>query len=144
MVLARFAGCCRSVWDKALARKNERLDTGMRTLSYLKLAALFKEWKAEFTFLKDAPSQALQQTLMNLDRAIKDAFDKTSPKKFPVFKMKGKHDSFRIPQGFDINSQAGMLPKIGWTCYCNSRDLRYSQKHDDQKGSRQLVRINPS
>jgi putative transposase len=39
--------------------------------------------------LADAPFQALQQTLKDLSRAIGEAFDKSNPKKFPVFKKHG-------------------------------------------------------
>jgi hypothetical protein len=34
------------------------------------------------------PKPPLQQTLKALDKAIKEALDKTNPKKFPVFKNK--------------------------------------------------------
>ena len=43
-------------------------------------------WKQEDPFLADAPSQTLQQTIKALDKAIKEACDKSNPKKFPVFK----------------------------------------------------------
>jgi len=50
---------------------------------------------------------------MNLDRAIKDAFNPKQPEKlFPVFKKKGKsRDSFRYPQGFKIDGNRIFLPK---------------------------------
>src|SRR5512139_2530456 len=100
-LLRQFAGSCRFVWNMALTLQKERLDQGERCLPYNKLALLLPEWKAEFTFLKEVHSQAIQQTLMNLDRALKDAFDKKSPKRFPTFKRKGAScDSFRYPQGF--------------------------------------------
>jgi putative transposase len=122
-LLSRYAGCCRFVWNKALALQKARLAAGERCLSYSNLAALLPEWKIEHPFLKDAPSQALQQTLMNLGKAINEAFDKKSPKRFPVFKKKGVHDSFRIPQGFEVNGQAVMIPKVGWIGYRNSQKV---------------------
>ncbi len=91
------------------------------------------EWKQATgtEFLKDVHSQVLQQTLMNLDRAMKDAFNKKSPKRFPVFKKKGQHDSFCYPQGFrvdQINSRV-FLPKIGWVSYRKSRELTGKPKN---------------
>ena len=122
-ILNRYAGCCRFVWNKALALQKARLAAGEGCLSYSKLAALLPEWKVEYPFLKEAPSQALQQILMNLGRAINEAFDKKNPKRFPVFKKKGVNDSFRIPQGFEVNGQAIMIPKVGWIGYRNSRKI---------------------
>ena len=71
--MKQFAGCCRFVWNKALALQKERFDAGERTLGYNKLALLLPSWKTDHPFLNEAPSQALQQVLMNLDRAVKDA-----------------------------------------------------------------------
>jgi transposase len=73
------------------------------------------QWKKdeETDFLETAPSQSLQQTLKNLDRALKDAFDKNQPgKRFPVFKKKGLNDSYRYPQGFKLQGNRIFLPKI--------------------------------
>ena len=48
-------------------------------------------WKQqeETTFLKEVHSQILQQKLMDLDQALQEAFDKTTPKQFPRFKKRG-------------------------------------------------------
>ncbi|MBT9170586.1 MAG: hypothetical protein DDT18_00929 [Actinobacteria bacterium] len=88
---------------------------------------MFLAWKHEeqTAFLREAPSQILQQSLKFLDKAIADAFDKKSPKGFPRFKKKGTSDSFRYPQGFkvDQNNSRVFLPKIGWIRYRKSRSL---------------------
>ena len=121
----QFSGCCRFVWNKALALQKDRLDRKESCLSYSRLASLLLEWKSdpEMSFLTDAHSQILQQTLMCLDRALKDAFDKGSRKKFPRFKKKGVHDSFRYPQGFMVRDNAVYLPKIGWVPFYKSREI---------------------
>jgi putative transposase len=131
--LRSFAGCCRLVWNKALALQKERLDNKQPPLSYPKMAAELVRWKyaTETAFLSEAPSQPLQQTLKNLDRALRDAFNKKSPKRFPSFKKKGMGDSFRYPQGFKIdegNSRL-FLPKIGWINYRNSRMMEGTAKN---------------
>ena len=99
--LRRFGGCCRLVWNKALAMQKERLDSKQSILNYPKMAGELIKWKyaPETTFLSEAPAQPLQQRLKNLDRALRDAFNKKSPKRFPRFKRKGTGDSFRYPQG---------------------------------------------
>ncbi|HSA78013.1 MAG TPA: helix-turn-helix domain-containing protein [Nitrospirota bacterium] len=81
--LNRFAGCCRFVWNKALSLQKDRLDSKKRILSYPEMAALLLAWKEEHPFLKEAPSQALQQRLMDLDKAFHEAFDPRNPKRFP-------------------------------------------------------------
>lgn len=83
MKLASIAGCNRLVWNKALAMQKERLENKEYTLSYYKMAPLLLKWKEENPFLKDCPSQSFQQTLMAQEPALKDAFNKKSPKKFP-------------------------------------------------------------
>ena len=131
MKLNQFAGCCRFVWNKALALQKERLEAGEYCLSYPDMAAKLLEWKKapDSSFLKEAPSQALQQTLMNLDKALKDAFDKKNPKRFPRFKKKGRHDSIRYPQGFKINGSRIFLPKIEWMGFFKSRSLEGQPKN---------------
>lgn len=121
--LASIAGSNRFVWNKALAHQKERLENKEYTLSYYKMALLLLEWKKEHTFLGDCPSQSLQQTLMAQERAIKDAFNKKSPKKFPMVKKKGQHDSFRYPQGIKVSDNRVFLPKIGWVGFFKSRDI---------------------
>ena len=143
-LLRQFAGSCRFVWNKALALQKERLNNGERCLAYNKLAVLLPEWKADFPFLKEIHSQPIQQTLMNLDRALKDAFDKKSPKHFPSFKRKGATaDSFRYPQGFKLDGNRVYLPKIGWVAFFNSRPIEGNPRNVtvSRKGQHWFVSI---
>jgi putative transposase len=123
--LARqYSGCQRFVWNKALAFQKELLDNKQRCLPYAKLTALLVQWKREHPFLALAPSQTLQQTLKFLDRALGDAFDPKSPKRFPVFKKKGtSRDSFRYPQGFEVKGSHVFLPKLGLVSFRKSRKI---------------------
>lgn len=121
---AMMAGCCRLVWNKALAMNLHRLEHKQWMLGYQETAFWLTLWKKteELGFLREAPSQPLQQTLKNLERAFKDGFDKTqSLKRLPRFKRKGQHDSFRYPQGFKFEGRRVYLPKIGWVSYFNAR-----------------------
>ena len=127
ILLAKFAGCCRLVWNKSLALQKELLEAGKKCVSFSQLCNQLTQWKRqeELVFLSDCHSQPLQQVLKNLDRALKEAFNKTNPKRFPRFKKKGQRDSIRYPQGFKIdqlNSRV-YLPKIGWVSYRKSREL---------------------
>jgi putative transposase len=131
--LRRMAGCRRFVWNNGLSEIKAALDSGEKRPRYAQLSAGLLPLKSTYPFLsEDAVAQALQQTLKDLDRAVKDAFDKKSPKAFPAFKRKGKStDSFRIPQGFwvdQVNSRI-KLPKLGWLRYRNSRPIMGKPKN---------------
>ena len=123
--MRRFAGSCRFVFNKALAMQQERYKAGEKKLGYASLCKSLTEWKAqsETLWLSETPSQALQQTLKNLERAYKNFFEKRAD--FPKFKKKGQSDSFRYPQGvkLDQGNSRIFLPKLGWLRYRNSRDV---------------------
>ena len=121
--LRQFAGSCRFVYNKALALNTERYINKEKRLGYSAVCALLPDWKVEHQFLSDAPAQALQQALKNLERAYTNFFKKRA--EFPAFKKKGQRESFRIPQGFEVDDTNGRvkLPKIGWMRYRKSRSI---------------------
>lgn len=129
--LARFAGSCRFVWNKALALQKERLEAGEYCIRYKTLCEHLKAWKGtdDLQWLYETHSQPLQQALKDLDRAIQDAFNKTSSKRFPRFKKKGQHDSFRYPQDFKLDDSRVFLPKIGWIQFRKSREIEGTPKN---------------
>ena len=124
--MQRFAGACRFVFNKALAWQKEQYasDPTIR-FSYTVLANLLPLWKQDpnLAWLKESPSQALQQTLKDLERAYQNFFSKRAD--FPRFKKKGQSDSYRYPQGckLDQSNSRIFLPKLGWMRYRNSRDV---------------------
>ena len=123
--LGQFAGCCRFVWNKALALQQARYANGEKHLNYAELCKLLTAWRAdsETPWLAEAPCHPLQQTLKNLDRAYVNFFEKRADK--PVFKKKGQRDSFRYPdpKGFKLDqaNKRIYLPKVGWVRYRASR-----------------------
>ena len=124
--LVRILGCSRFLWNKSLAMNLERLEKGQNLLWYQEQAWWMKLWKSseEYGFLKECPSQVLQQKLMDLERAFRDCFDRNQPlKRLPVFKKRGRGDGIRFPQGFKINNRRMFLPKIGWVGFYHSRPI---------------------
>lgn len=122
--MRQYAGCCRVVYNKALAWQSEQYQADNTfKLSYTKIANLLPQWKAELGWLKDAPSQTLQQSLKNLESSFRNYFAKRTD--FPRFKKKGASDSFRFPQGFkhEQHNHRIFLPKLGWLRYRNSREV---------------------
>lgn len=124
--MGRVAGCCRFVWNRALALQRERFLKQEKRLSYPELCRELTTWRhaPETAFLAEAPIHALQQALKDLDRAYKNFFEgRAEP---PRFKKKGAHDAFRFPdpKQFEVDDQHGRvkLPKLGWVRYRRSRE----------------------
>jgi putative transposase len=128
--MRRFAGCCRFLWNKALALEKETYEATGKRIGYNGLAGLLRDWKKadETAFLAEAHSQILQQALRDLDRAYVNFFQKRAD--LPRFKKKGVHDAFRYPQGFKLDERNSrvFLPKIGWMRYRKSRDTEGTPK----------------
>ena len=124
--MRRFAGACRFVFNKSLAWQKEQYasDPTIR-FSYTVLANLLPLWKQDpnLAWLKESPSQTLQQTLKDLERAYINFFSKRAD--FPRFKKKGQSDSYRYPQGCKLDQRNSriFLPKLGWMRYRNSREV---------------------
>ena len=125
-LMRRFAGCCRFVWNKALELEKKAYEENGKRLGYYKLAGMLKEWKKEeeTSFLAEAHSQILQQSLIDLNRAYENFFAQRARQ--PRYKKKGRHDAFRYPQGFKLDEEHSRiwLPKIGWVRYYNSRPVK--------------------
>ncbi|POT57442.1 transposase [Citrobacter amalonaticus] len=123
--MRRFAGACRFVFNRALALQNENHEAGNKYISYTKMTSWLVEWKKapETQWLKDSPSQPLQQSLKDLERAYKNFFQKRAA--FPRFKKRGQNDAFRYPQGvkLDQGNSRIFLPKLGWMRYRNNRQV---------------------
>jgi len=121
--MRQFAGSCRFVFNKALAMQSDNHEAGNKYIRYEELANLLPAWKSEFPWLKEAPSQALQHALKNLDRAFVNFFEKRAD--YPRFKKRGYGDSFRFPQGFKLDQANSriFLPKLGYIRYWNSREV---------------------
>ena len=114
------------MWNKALGINLKKLEEKLPLIWYHEFAFWLTFWKKteELSFLKDCPSQSLQQTLMNLAKAFKDGFDKKQKnKRIPKYKKRYIGDSFCYPQGFKIENSRVFLPKIGWVSFFKSREI---------------------
>lgn len=141
--MRRFAGSCRFVSNKALAMQKARHEAGEKKLGYAGLCKELVAWKAEMPWLGDTPSQPLQQSLKDLERAYANFFEKRAD--FPRFKKKGQKDCFRYPQGakLDQGNSRIFLPKLGWVRYRNSREVLGTVKNAtvSQSGGKWFVSI---
>ena len=139
-LLSQFAGANRFVWNKCLRLNLDRIEA-QKIGDKPKLMSFYEQsywlthiWKKsdELGWLNCVPRDSLQQTLMQLDRAMKDWFDKAQlNKRRPRFKKKGEGDSMRFskPPKVDEKLNKIYLPKIGWVKYRNSRPLQGKAKN---------------
>ncbi|MGB9500297.1 MAG: RNA-guided endonuclease InsQ/TnpB family protein [Dissulfuribacterales bacterium] len=142
----QFSGCCRFVWNLTWSLNRYRLDNHLPLIRYYESTWFLTLWKQseEYGFLREAPAQVLQQALKDLDRAIRDGFDKSQPlKRMPRYRKKGRHDSFRYPQGFRIKGNRVFLPKVGWVRFWKSREIDGTLKNItvSRRGTRWYVSI---
>lgn len=131
--LSQVAGNCRFVWNKALALQIERLEAKEKLLPYTQLSKQLTEWRKDqdTLFLSETTFDSQQQKLRDLDRAFRDGFSKESDKKFPQFKRKGQHDSFRCVgyKQFSLDGNQVRIPKVGWVRFRKSREVEGTPKN---------------
>ena len=129
--LSTFGGHSRFIWNKFLSLNLERLTNKQNMLWYDESSfwlTLLKK-SDEYAFLREAPSQILQQKLKDLTKAFKDGFDKKQPlKRIPKFKKKG-FDSFRFPIAPKVKNRHIFIPKIGWIRFFKSQNIQGTLKN---------------
>ena len=116
--IKKTCGCVRLVYNISLDKKNREYKINGSSISgydLIKELAVLKS-KKEFDFLKEAPSQALQQTILNLDQAFKNFFKNKQHFGLPRFKKKGVKDSYRIPEPCQVDYAEWKVKvaKLGW------------------------------
>jgi len=128
--MRQYAGNARKVWNLALSKQQEQYAAGEKYTNEFGMNQWLKDFKEQFSYLAESPSQTLQQVNKNLHGAFKKFFKKDAD--YPKLKKKGKAgDSFRFPQGFEIdeNNSRIKLPKLGWIKYRNSREMTGKAKN---------------
>lgn len=112
-LLSQSLGNSRFVWNKLLEKNKEIYRREKKFLFYPDMCREITKMKEEYPFLKQSPSQTLQQIARKLDRSLKDGIKRK--KGFPQFKKKSRYDGILIfPQGFKFDGRKLYLPKIGW------------------------------
>lgn len=120
--MAQFVGACRFVFNLGLEQRRDYWRPG-RHITYMTQAADLTKLRAEVDWINALPVHALQQALRDLDRAFVNFFEGRAC--YPTPRVKGIHDSFRVPQNCNclrvnkLNAKwsALKLPKLGWVKY---------------------------
>lgn len=121
-------GCCRFIYNKGLAMRNDAFVNG-QTIGYIQTSAMLTDLKKQddFAFLKDVDSISLQQSLRDLDRGFKNFFEKRA--KYPKFKSKhNHHQSYRTINQCDKIRIVGRyikLPKLGYVKIRQSMEVEH-------------------
>lgn len=108
-LLSKHFGCCRFVYNYALAKKIEFYTKEKKTLSRFEIQKDLVSMKhtEETEWLKEVNSQSLQASLVNLDQAYTRFF--REKKGFPKFKSKHNKQSCQFPQKSKVDFENNKL-----------------------------------
>jgi len=145
-MIAKTIGCCRFVYNWALAKRIAFYQSNKKTLGKFVIMGELIGLKREKEWLNDVPSQSLQQSVDDLDSAFSHFFRKNNS--FPRFKSKkNARQSYRVPQGFEVNkiSHYIRLPKLGWLRFidefCIPEDAEFRNMTVSRNGNRYYASV---
>jgi len=115
------AGSCRFLKNLCLEQRSMAWSFGRHSVGFAAQCSDTADLKEMLPWLSEAPSQVLQQALKDLDQAFKRFFAGIAD--YPTFQKKGERDSFRFPQGFEVDEANCRIkfPKMGWVRYRQGR-----------------------
>lgn len=95
-LIEKTFGCCRLVFNKCLAKRIELWEREKKQVYATDFIMALPKLKIKYEWLKEVDSQALQQSLRNVDVAYKNFFNGMCA--FPRYKKKSGRQSFRSTQ----------------------------------------------
>ena len=106
-LIHKTCGCCRAVYNDCLAFAKDNRTSKVELINRIPLLKQQKE------YLKEVPSQALQQSVIDLWKGFTAFF--RGQNGFPVFHKKQGNESFRIPVpcNIDYSRFRISIPKLG-------------------------------
>jgi putative transposase len=113
--LHAWSGSLRFLWNWMLAQRRDAFGAseGRMRINYYDQAMQLPHMKEMLPWMALVPSQALQQTLRDLDRAYVNFFEGRAS--YPALKRRsGPSPGIRWPQGVEVNGRCVWLPKLGW------------------------------
>lgn len=121
--IAKTLGCRRFIYNYFLDVRSKTYLESKTSISYSKSSQMMTELKKELSWIKEADSMALQESLRDLDNAFQNFFKKRS--RYPVFQSKHNHNqSYRTRNQNDGIRFCGKyinLPKLGYVKVRQSR-----------------------
>ena len=110
VLFAKTFGCCRFVYNRALNLKIEAYKLEKKSVAYKEVQnRMVNELKKENQWLTEVNSQALLNSIRNLDTAYKNFFRDTHAVGFPRFKSRKNRQSFQCPQHCSVDFGKGTV-----------------------------------
>ena len=110
VLFAKTFGCCRFVYNWALNLKIEAYKLEKKSVAYKEVQnRMVNELKKENEWLTEVNSQALLNSIRNLDTAYKNFFRDTHAVGFPRFKSRKNRQSFQCPQHCSVDFGKGTV-----------------------------------
>jgi putative transposase len=125
--LVKWMGASRWIWNHCLKLNQDTYKETKKFVFKHEMINQLPKLKNQHEWLKEIPSQALQQRCMDLDSAIQRVWKQGNG--FPKFKSRHveHHNTLRIPQsnGHHINPRKKQIkiPKMGWVNWKRHRPL---------------------
>ena len=110
VLFAKTFGCCRFVYNWALNLKIEAYKLEKKSVAYKEVQnRMVNELKKDNQWLTEVNSQALLNSIRNLDTAYKNFFRDTHAVGFPRFKSRKNRQSFQCPQHYSVDFGKGTV-----------------------------------
>lgn len=119
-LIEKTFGCCRLVYNKALAARIKSWEVNKKTLYGSFFSSQLPALKQKFVWLGEVDSQALQQALRDMDVAYSNFFKHRTG--YPKYKSKRSKQSFRSTQSNKISDRGDL--KIGKLGYIRCANLK--------------------
>ncbi|MCF8012154.1 MAG: transposase [Clostridiales bacterium] len=112
VLLRKHAGCARFAWNWGLVQKRDDYQEKGKSANAIELHRRLNGLKkTDYPWMYEVSKCAPQEALRDLDRAFKNFF--RGDTKYPRFKKKGAHDSFRLTGSIKTVGKYVQLPRLG-------------------------------
>ena len=113
--IAQTFGCCRWVYNRALSIQKDEYKANKKKISKFDIMKMIPAWKKEqeTSWLKEADSRALQESINDLEKAYKNFFRNPGKIGFPKFKSRRSRQSYRTTNVEILDSKHIKLLKLG-------------------------------
>ncbi|MBQ3993570.1 MAG: transposase, partial [Erysipelotrichaceae bacterium] len=116
VILSRFFGCCRFVYNRCLSYRKEVYTLEKRNVSQYECMRLVTEMRhdPDYAWLASCDSMSLQESIKDLSKAFANFFEKRGG--YPKFHKKSSVQTYRTRNqsgGIRIEENRIVLPKLG-------------------------------
>ena len=141
--ICKQLSCCRVVYNSCLAYRKDKYEKEGISITSSQAINYIVELKKEKDWLKEVHSKVLQQSVMDMNSAFKNFFDKRT--KFPRFKSKKDYEQkCRFPKDAFIGIRGNRIDLIKSLkdihFKCSVRDEKYLNKNQDKVHSLTLTK----